>query len=250
MRLGVGAAVISRHADGVEIVDTAGGRERFDHVILAAHAPDSLATLSDASEDERQILSSCSYSANDVWLHCDQSLMPRRRAAWASWNFLREGNDGDRRVAVSYWMNRLQSIDPAKPLFVTLNPPFEPAPELTFGRFSYDHPQFDGPALSARLRLDDIQGVRRTWFCGAWTRHGFHEDGLASGLAVASRLGCAAPWAAERIAAPRISTGSAKHLHAAPGSGQHGIEPGSRNGRTPVPHPEAGRKAVEEAVTP
>ena len=156
--------------------------------------PNPLAALSDPSEAERAILSACGYSANDVWLHRDPALMPKRKAAWAAWNFLREGDDGDRRVAVSYWMNRLQSIDEAKPLFVTLNPPFEPRPDLTFGRFSYDHPQFDGPALAARKRLDEIQGVNRTWYCGAWTRHGFHEDGLSSGLTVAARLGCEAPW--------------------------------------------------------
>lgn len=249
LRLGLGAAAITRDADGVEIVDDAGGRQRFDQVILAAHAPDSLALLSDADADERRILSACSYSANDVWLHRDASLMPKRRAAWASWNFLREGDDGDRRVAVSYWMNKLQSIDESKPLFVTLNPPFEPKPELTFGRFSYDHPQFDGPALSARRRLNDIQGVRRTWFCGAWTRHGFHEDGLASGFDVAAKLGCAAPWSAEiRTAAPHPTPIGDLHPNTDPG--QHGDAPGDQADGTGVPPAGYGRKNVEEAMAP
>lgn len=194
LRTGTGAVAITRDADGVNILDSTGKTERFDHVVMAAHAPDSLAALADATVDERAILSACSYSPNDVWLHRDTSLMPVRKAAWASWNFLREGNDGDRRVAVSYWMNKLQAIDDACPLFITLNPPHDPDPALTFGRFSYDHPQFDAPALAARLKLDSIQGMRRTWFCGAWTRHGFHEDGLTSGLDIARRLGSPAPW--------------------------------------------------------
>jgi predicted NAD/FAD-binding protein len=194
LRLGTAAVSITRDAAGVDIRDDTGRTERFDHVILAAHAPDSLAMLSDASAQERAILSACGYQANDVWLHRDPALMPKRKAAWASWNFLRQGDDGERLCAVSYWMNELQGIDPAKPLFVTLNPPFEPRPELTFGRYSYDHPQFDSAALAARKQLPEIQGTQRTWFCGAWTGHGFHEDGLRSGLEVAAGLGCVAPW--------------------------------------------------------
>ena len=141
------------------------------------------------------MLSAIPYSDNDIYLHTDASLMPKNKKTWASWNFLREGNADDRACAVTYWMNRLQKIDDSKPLFVTLNPPFEPKPELTFAQFNYEHPQFDGPALAARQCLDTIQGVRRTWFAGAWTGHGFHEDGLLSGISVAARLGCPAPWA-------------------------------------------------------
>jgi predicted NAD/FAD-binding protein len=96
-------------------------------------------------------------------------------------------------------MNELQAIDPAHPVFVTLNPPREPAAHLTFGRWRFDHPQFDQAALAGREQLADIQGQRNVWFCGAWTGHGFHEDGLASGLAVAEALGARAPW---QVAAP------------------------------------------------
>ncbi|MDB5641397.1 MAG: putative dependent oxidoreductase [Hyphomicrobiales bacterium] len=195
LRLARGATQITRDADGVTIVDASCHSERFDHVVLAAHAPDSLAMLADASDAERALLGACRYAPNDVWLHRDAALMPRRKAAWASWNFLREGNADDRACAVTYWMNKLQGIDEGKPLFITLNPPFEPRPDLVFGRFSYDHPQFDRPALEARRNLHGLQGQRRTWFAGAWTGHGFHEDGLSSGLAVAAQLGCAAPWA-------------------------------------------------------
>jgi hypothetical protein len=122
--------------------------------------------------------------------------MPRRKRAWASWNFLRwqredaMAND----VAVTYWMNNLQGIDADKPLFVSLNPPFAPRDELTFGQYICEHPQFNRAAFAAQRRLGDIQGSRRTWFCGAWTGYGFHEDGLRSGLAVAEALGAHAPW--------------------------------------------------------
>ncbi len=195
VRLGACVTAVHRDASGVEVVDADGRRERFDHVVIAAHAPDALAMLADADANEMDVLGACGYSANDVILHRDPRLMPKRKDAWAAWNFLREGTDATRKVAVTYWMNALQAIDPARPVFITLNPPFEPDPALVFGRYSYDHPQFDLAALEARDKLGTIQGRRRTWFCGAWTRHGFHEDGLVSGLNVAAALGASAPWA-------------------------------------------------------
>ena len=122
--------------------------------------------------------------------------MPKRRNAWASWNFLRWQREGApvNDVAVTYWMNRLQGIDEDKPLFVSLNPPFAPDPDLTFGKYMCEHPQYNAAAFAAQKRLAEIQGRRRTWFCGAWTGYGFHEDGLRSGLAVAEALGATAPW--------------------------------------------------------
>ncbi len=97
-------------------------------------------------------------------------------------------------MSVTYWMNRLQGIPADKPLFVSLNPPVEPDPDKTFGRYLCDHPQYDRAAFDAQKRLDTIQGVNGVWFCGAWTGYGFHEDGLRSGLAVARALGAEAPW--------------------------------------------------------
>ena len=202
LRLNCAAIAITRDADRVTIRDARGGVETFDQVIMTAHAPDSLKALADSDENEQAILGACRYAPNVVWLHRDTALMPKRQAAWAAWNFLREANVDDRACAVTYWMNKLQGIDPAKPLFVTLNPPFAPKPELTFAQFNYQHPQFDTAALAARKRLNDIQGVRRTWFAGAWTGHGFHEDGLLSGISVAARLGCPAPWAHMRETDP------------------------------------------------
>jgi predicted NAD/FAD-binding protein len=154
--------------------------------------------LTDADERERDILGAVKYSPNIAYLHRDLRLMPKRRRAWASWNFLRWPRQGTplNDVAVTYWMNELQGIDQSRPLFVSLNPPFEPAPELTFGRYACEHPQYNAAAFAAQKRLPEIQGHRHTWFCGAWTGYGFHEDGLRSGLAVAEALGGRAPWRA------------------------------------------------------
>jgi predicted NAD/FAD-binding protein len=123
---------------------------------------------------------------------------------WAAWNFLRWRRRGTalNDVAVTYWMNELQGIDKDKPLFVSLNPPFEPHSELTFGKYICEHPQYDAAAFAAQKRLDEIQGKRHTWFCGAWTGYGFHEDGLRSALAVAEALGATVPW---REAPPELA---------------------------------------------
>lgn len=190
-RLGAPVTRVLRDAGGVAI--EAGGRvERYDEVVLASHTDESLSALADASEDERAVLQAIRYRPNDVVLHSDARLMPRRRAVWSAWNYLgsrKEPDSAGRDVAVTYWMNALQGIDPAHPLFITLNPPFEPDPRTVFRRFSYAHPQFDAGALAAQRRLGAIQGRNRTWFAGAWTGYGFHEDGLASGLSVAAALG-------------------------------------------------------------
>jgi predicted NAD/FAD-binding protein len=194
LRLGTAVMAVKRTSAGVEILDSEGRHERFDQLIIAAHAPQALAMLSDPCPRERDLLGSLRTLPNAVFLHRDARLMPRRRAAWASWNVLRDAHSTGAPVAVTYWMNRLQNIDESCPLFISLNPPFEPRPDLTFARLSYDHPQFDTAALGAQRRLDDIQAVNRTFFCGAWTRFGFHEDGLVSGLRAAQALGAAAPW--------------------------------------------------------
>ena len=196
IRLGAAVTGIERTPSGVYVTDSLGHNDRYDQVIIAAHSDQALAMLRDPTDDERAVLGAIRYRANAVYLHRDTRLMPRRRRAWGAWNFLRANGRGEANgdVAVTYWMNALQQIDPDKPLFVSLNPPFEPDPALTFARFSCDHPQFDAAAFAAQARLDDIQGTDRTWFCGAWTGYGFHEDGLRSGLAVAERLGGTVPW--------------------------------------------------------
>jgi predicted NAD/FAD-binding protein len=202
LRLDTGVANIARSRNGVTITDDKGHTDTFDQIVIAAHSDQALAMLSDASDSERDILGAVRYLPNDVYLHSDARLMPKRKRAWSSWNFLRgegRGEAGDD-VAVTYWMNALQHIDPNKPLFVSLNPPHEPAPEMTFARFTCHHPQFDAGAFAAQAKLDTIQGVRRTWFCGAWTGYGFHEDGLRSGLDVAQSLGATIPWRSAPLA--------------------------------------------------
>ncbi|MTI46052.1 hypothetical protein JM93_00302 [Roseibium hamelinense] len=195
IRLGTPVTQILREADHVAITDSTGNTDYFDQVVLASHTDQSLALLGDATGPEREILGNIRYRPNTVYLHRDPALMPKRKRVWASWNYmstLETEAGGD--VMVSYWMNRLQNIDKSKPVFVTLNPPAAPEDDKTFARFVYDHPQFDAGALAAKKRLDEIQGQNRTWFCGAWAGHGFHEDGMASGLNVARALGASLPW--------------------------------------------------------
>lgn len=196
IRLGLGVTAIQRHDLGATVTDTTGRAERYDQVILATHPDQALDLLTDATGTERAVLGAIPYRENDVWLHRDPALMPRRKAAWAAWNVL-QGGDGAQ-ITLTYWMNALQNIDRRKPVFVTLNPEMPPRPELTFGRFSYAHPQYRTGVTAAQSALPGIQGRHHTWFCGAWAGYGFHEDGLVAGLSVAETLGAAVPW---RIAA-------------------------------------------------
>ncbi len=195
IRTATPVTAVTRRPDGVLVADARGGEEHFDAVVIAAHSDQALAMLADADGDERAILSAIRYLPNDVWLHRDPRLMPRRRRTWASWNAMRPvGAPADGAMVVSYSMNRLQNIDHAMPLFVTLNPAGPPREDLVFGRFTYDHPQYDAAAVAAQARLPEIQGRRRTFFCGAWCGYGFHEDGLAAGLAAAEALGGRVSW--------------------------------------------------------
>ena len=181
---------VSRAADGVTVI-TAGGSQHFDQAVLACHGDQALRLLDDgATATERSTLSAFRFQANRAVLHRDVTQMPRRRSVWASWNYLSEPRrDLQRRVGLTYWMNRLQSIDDSRPLFVTMNPIAEPRPDLVFAEFAYEHPLFDRPAIDAQARLHEIQGKDRLWFCGAWCKYGFHEDGFSAGLQVAQALG-------------------------------------------------------------
>lgn len=204
IRLGCAVASIARTPHGVVVTDSHGRSDTYDHVVIASHSDQALSMLSDADERERAVLGAIGYAPNTIYLHRDTRLMPKRRRAWASWNFLRWKREGsaENDIAVTYWMNELQGIDKDKPLFVSLNPPFEPDPELTFGKYMCEHPQYNATAFAAQKQLDEIQGRRHTWFCGAWTGYGFHEDGLRSGLAVAEALGASIPW---RKAPPELA---------------------------------------------
>jgi len=191
-------AAVERTADGVVVTDAMGHADRFDAVVLASHADQSLALLADAADDERALLARFPYQSNRALLHSDPALMPKRRRAWASWNFLTgRASDPDMPVSVTYWMNLLQNIDDATPLFVSLNPLDEPRAELVHAELDYAHPLFDAAAVDAQRDLDRIQGRGGVWYAGAWCGYGFHEDGLASALHVCERgFGVRPPWAA------------------------------------------------------
>jgi predicted NAD/FAD-binding protein len=188
IRIGAPVRAIVRRSDGVEVRDARGGVDRFDAVVIAAHADAALAMLAEPSAAERRILGAFRYAPNIAYLHSDASLMPRRKAAWAAWNYLAD-TAGGRRLAVTYWMNRLQPLGDAPALFVTLNPPRPPRDDLVHASEIYRHPQFDLAAIAAQKELWSLQGSDRIWFCGAYFGAGFHEDGLQAGLAVAEQLG-------------------------------------------------------------
>lgn len=172
---------------GKALVETPRGVERFDHVVLACHSDQSLRMLADAGDLERGVLAAVRYQSNRAVLHTDARLMPASRRVWSAWNYLSSGDD-EPAVSVTYWLNKLQPLPFTRPVFVSLNPLIEPAPEQTIAEFDYAHPVFTHGAISAQQRLAEIQGVNRVWFAGAWTGYGFHEDGLRSGLAVADAL--------------------------------------------------------------
>ncbi|XDZ64859.1 NAD(P)/FAD-dependent oxidoreductase [Alphaproteobacteria bacterium LSUCC0684] len=184
---------ITRKAGGVALHIRGVGEVWYDRVVLAAHADQSLKLIDDPHPEESRILGAFDFQPNRVLLHSDTRLMPRRKSAWASWSYLtrRDPRDG---LCVTYWMNRLQNIKVATPLLVSLNPFIEPDPALVHGEYFYDHPVFDQKAIDAQRLLPSLQGKNGLFYAGAWTRYGFHEDGLASAVAIARSLGVEIPW--------------------------------------------------------
>jgi predicted NAD/FAD-binding protein len=187
---------IRREAGGVNVRDSRGHPARFDEVVIATHADEALSLLEDPSHHERDVLQEFAYSSNAAYLHEDPRLMPRRHAAWASWNYLRDvvAADESAPLCVTYWMNKLQRLGTSRNLFVTLNPNTPPHEPLTHGVYHYEHPVFTANTSAAQERSLALQGTSRTWFCGSYLGHGFHEDALQSGLWVAEQLGCERPW--------------------------------------------------------
>ncbi|QWC91268.1 NAD(P)/FAD-dependent oxidoreductase [Cupriavidus metallidurans] len=194
VRLKTTVRAVRRHAEHVDVC-TDGGMERFDALVLATHAPISAGLLQDADAAEREVLSAVRYQPNVAVLHTDASLLPRRRRAWSAWNYV-GGIDvaGQRPVCVSYLLNHLQRLPFRQPVVVTLNPIVPPAPGTELRRFVYQHPLLDLAAVAAQSRLPALQGRRRTWFAGAWTGYGFHEDGLRSALRVAADFDVLPTW--------------------------------------------------------
>lgn len=189
VRLGAKVAAIRRTDGGVRVEAVGCAPEQFDGVVVAAHSDQALAMLADPSESERSLLAAVPYQENDVVLHTDERLLPRRKKAWAGWNY-RIPSTPQQRVAVTYCMNLLQNLPPEAPTFcVTLNHTHAIAPERILRRFVYHHPVFTPEGVQAQQRLPEVNGSNRVWFCGAWCGYGFHEDGVVSALAVARDFG-------------------------------------------------------------
>ncbi|MDZ7926736.1 MAG: NAD(P)/FAD-dependent oxidoreductase [Agrobacterium sp.] len=195
IRLSTPVTRIHRLADGVEIGNRGGEFERFDDVVIATHADQALEMLTDATHAERRILGAFGYTKNRAVLHTDSSFMPRRRTAWSSWNYVADTRIEAGQPSITYWMNKLQPLGEIPDTFVTLNPTREPEKAKIITEETYHHPVFDAGTEQMRRELWALQGLRNTWFCGAYFGSGFHEDGLQAGLAVAEDLGgMSRPW--------------------------------------------------------
>ncbi|MFY8274800.1 NAD(P)/FAD-dependent oxidoreductase [Pseudoalteromonas sp. SSDWG2] len=178
---------VQRLQDKVKILFSNGDVQEFDKVVFACHSDQALSLLGDASEAERQVLGAIPYTANSVVLHTDESLLPVRKAAWASWNY-RLDNNTDRAAVVTYQMNILQGIESQLPLCVTLNCDDAIDENKVLRRFTYHHPVFNSESLAAQQRRTEINGVNSSYFCGAYWYNGFHEDGVRSAVDVARLL--------------------------------------------------------------
>lgn len=192
VRLSSAVTAVARDERGVT-VHSRHGAEQFDRLVLACHSDQALALLTDASADERAVLSGLRYQPNRAILHTDTRFLPSRKKAWSAWNY-RMGESGPSAspVMVTYLLNHLQDLPFKTPVMVTLNPYREP--EGILAEFDYAHPLFDRTAIDAQQQLATIQGRLHTWFAGAWAGYGFHEDGLKAGVAVAQGLGAPIPW--------------------------------------------------------
>jgi uncharacterized protein len=188
LRLSTPVARVERFDDRVEVTPAGGAPESFDEVVLAVHSDQALAMLTDPSEAEAEVLGAIPYQANEVVLHSDTALLPRRRRAWASWNFHLQDAPVDR-ATVTYHMNRLQSLQSDTEYCVTLNRTAAIAPEKVISAHEFAHPVFTHRSLAAQGRWAEISGARRTHYCGAYWGFGFHEDGVASARRVCERFG-------------------------------------------------------------
>lgn len=200
LRKGARVTSIRRVTGGGEIRAEGGLADLFDEVILATHSDISLSLLADPTEAERSLLPALRYQSNRAVLHADANAMPRRKSVWSSWNYL-EGTAGTQdSLGLTYWMNSLQPIPTDDQMFVTLNATETIRDELVYDEVSFAHPVYDLAASKARAALNAVNGTQRTWFCGAWMRNGFHEDGFTSAVDVVEAMALTehpAPIAAE-----------------------------------------------------
>ncbi|MFX0541609.1 NAD(P)/FAD-dependent oxidoreductase [Roseovarius sp. S4756] len=187
LRPGCPVQAVRRTPTGVQI-KAMGDWEHFDEVVMATHSDDSLRLLDDPSAEERRNLGAIAYQPNDIVLHSDATMMPRRRAVWSSWNYTEDRAKTDSRIDLTYWMNKLQPIPMDDPHFVTLNTTRHIREELIHDRVTLRHPVYDHAALAAQGRIAAMNGAQNTWYCGAWMKNGFHEDGLGSAVEVAEAI--------------------------------------------------------------
>lgn len=188
LRLSAGVEGVRRRAFGADVRCAGGEWEPFDAVVFATHSDVTLKLLADPTGVERTALSAVRYQPNRAVLHGDTSVMPKRRKVWSSWTYVESGNDPEAPIDLTYWMNSLQPIPHDDPLFVTLNRDAPIREELIHDETVFHHPVYDAAAIAAQDTIRAINGQNRTWFCGAWMRNGFHEDGLASAVEVAGLL--------------------------------------------------------------
>lgn len=196
IRCGERVINVSRKNGLATITTASGWSEKYDHVVFACHSDQTLGLLARPTAPETSVLGRINYQPNTAVLHTDISLMPKRKRAWASWNYLGAGDmAANNQLCVTYWMNLLQSLPTEAPVLLTLNPIKAIAADKIFRTFEYDHPIFDTAAIEAQSELWTLQGQQNTWFCGAYFGSGFHEDGIQAGLAVAEMLGgIKRPW--------------------------------------------------------
>lgn len=199
IRLNAAVQGVRRNPLGVEVKTWGGEWERYDEVIFATHSDDTLAMLTDSDAQEQAALGAIRYQPNDITLHADTKIMPKRRSTWASWVYTEEKGARADRIDLTYWMNSLQPIPMDDMHFVTLNTKRTIRQELIYDQVTMRHPVYDLAALAAQKDVVNFNGNRKTWFCGAWMGHGFHEDGLASAMDVVRAIKgmSAVPLAAE-----------------------------------------------------
>lgn len=188
IRLSTPVRTVRRFADRAEVELADGTSEPFDGVVLACHSDQAMGLLSDATALERQVLGPMEYQENRVLLHTDDTVLPRRRAAWASWNYHIPATETDR-VSITYNMNLLQGLQSPETFCVTLNGQDEIDPSRVIREITYHHPRYTVDSVSAQKRHAEINGVNRTYYCGAYWGYGFHEDGVRSALAVTRLFG-------------------------------------------------------------
>lgn len=194
IRLNAPVLGVRRTGVGVEIRSKGADWQKFDSVVMASHSDQSLRMLEDPSEQETQLLGAIKYQPNQAVLHSDPVVMPSRKRCWSSWVYASDTMQTDEPVGVTYWMNKLQSIPQSQQFFQSLNPTREIKQELIHDEKMFMHPVFDRAALAAQKEIHKIQGHNNTWYCGAWMRNGFHEDGYSSAVDVAENIGAIATW--------------------------------------------------------